>query len=67
MSRRALMAWAVLIAGAVCALSACSLLFPHAERAIEPQGATLNELGIALLADIERWVDAIIFLLGILG
>lgn len=49
------------------ALPACSLLFPYTERAIQPAGTTLEELGIAILADIERWFDSVIYLLGLFG
>lgn len=49
------------------ALPACSMLFPHTELAIQPEGATLDELGIALLADFERWIDSILFMLGLAG
>jgi len=51
----------------VCLFSACSMMFPHTELAIAPKGATLNELGIAIIADIERWFTSLLFILGILG
>jgi len=43
------------------------MMFPHTELAIAPKGATLNELGIAIIADIERWFTSLLFILGILG
>lgn len=49
------------------AISSCSALFPHTELAIAPEGATLDELGIALLADFERWVDTLLWIGGVLG
>lgn len=51
----------------LCLFSACSMMFPHTELAIAPKGATLDELGIAILADIERWIDSLLFIFGILG
>ena len=52
---------------ALALLASCSMLFPHTELAIQPEGATRDELGIALLADVERWIDSILFGLGVLG
>jgi hypothetical protein len=46
-------------------LSSCSMMFPHTELAIAPEGATLDELGIGLLADGERWIDAMLWLMGL--
>jgi hypothetical protein len=46
---------------------ACSMMFPHTELAIAPKGATLDALGIAILADIERWIDSLLFIFGLLG
>jgi hypothetical protein len=60
----------VLVACAIMALVllvSCSAIFPHTELAIQPEGATLDELGIALLADVERWIDSLLFALGVLG
>lgn len=57
--------WSAL--AALLALSACSMMFPHTEIAIQPEGATLDELGIALLADAERLVDAILYGFGVFG
>lgn len=43
---------------ALCAaLVSCSTIFPHIEQAILPEGATLEELGIALIADGEMWIS----------
>lgn len=42
------------------------MLFPHTELAIRPEGTTLDELGIALLADIERWIESSLWLWGLL-
>lgn len=51
----------------LCLFSACSAMFPHTELAIAPKGATLDALGIAILADIERWIDSLLFIFGLLG
>jgi len=48
-------------------LASCSMMFPHTELAIAPEGATLDELGIAIIADIERWIDSLLFFLGLAG
>lgn len=57
---------ALLLAVVGVLLMSCSFLFPHTELAIAPEGATLDELGIALMADIERWIESLLWLLGIL-
>lgn len=65
---RSTRAWSLaLLLLAVCLFSACSMMFPHTEMAIAPEGATLDALGIAILADIERWIESLLFLIGTLG
>lgn len=49
------------------ALPSCSFMFPHTELAIQPEGATLDELGLALIADVERLVDSLLFFFGLTG
>lgn len=49
------------------ALPACSMMFPHTELTIAREGTTLDELGISIIADIERWFDTLIFALGLMG
>ena len=48
-------------------LASCSMLFPHVELAIAPEGTTLDELGLALIADVERWVTPVLWLFGLAG
>lgn len=61
--------WMAVLMGllVLAALPACSSLFPHTELAIQPEGATLDELGLALLADVERWIDTLLWVGGVLG
>lgn len=37
-------------------LSGCSLFFPHMAAAVEPQGATVDEAFLGLLADFEMLI-----------
>lgn len=56
----------LLLAVVACAaLTSCSMMFPHTELAIAPEGATLDELGIGIVADVERWITSILWLFGI--
>ncbi len=48
-------------------LVSCSFLFPHTELAIAPEGTTLDELGLALIADVERWITSVLWLFGFAG
>lgn len=40
-------------------LTGCTLLFPNTAAAIEPQGATLEEAAVGLLADVEMWISTV--------
>lgn len=64
-TRREVQTLAALL-GLMC-LSGCSVLFPNLEAAIFPEGATLEEAGIALAADFESWVDSVLWVLGFFG
>lgn len=48
-------------------LASCSMLFPYVEMAIAPEGTTLDELGLALVADVEQWVTSVLWLFGLVG
>lgn len=38
-------------------LNGCSLFFPNMAAAVEPQGATVDEAFLGLLADFEMLID----------
>jgi hypothetical protein len=37
----------------------CASIFPNMAEAIAPEGASLEEAGIGLLADIELWIETV--------
>ena len=48
-------------------LASCSMLFPHVELVIAPEGTTLDDLGLALIADVEHWITSVLWLFGLVG
>jgi hypothetical protein len=45
-------------------LNGCSLFFPNMTAAIEPQGATVDEAFLGLLADFEMLIGKAGFVIG---
>lgn len=43
----------------VLGLAGCSVIFPNTAEAIRPEGATIEEAGFGLLADIQLWVETV--------
>lgn len=67
MERRRKRPHLLLVTVACSVLTGCATVLPNTARAIEPQGATLDDVGLALIADVEMlleqlgWIWAILF------
>ena len=48
-----------LVLGACVAMSGCASMFPNTAAAIAPEGATLGEAGLGLLADVDMWIETV--------
>lgn len=40
-------------------LLSCSMVMPNTAQAVAPQGATVEEAGLGLLADIQMWFEIV--------
>lgn len=40
-------------------LCGCGMLFPYTAAAIAPEGATVGEAALGVLADIQNWIEKI--------
>lgn len=49
----------LLLVAVSCLLMGCASIFPNMAEAIAPEGASLEEAGIGLLADIELWIETV--------
>ena len=47
------------LVGALPLLVGCAYAFPNTAEMIYPKGASLDDLGLGLLADIEMWVEQV--------
>lgn len=43
----------------VLGLIGCATIFPYTSAAIDPAGATVEEAGLGLLADIQMWIETV--------
>jgi len=47
----------LLVACVLVLLPACGMLFPYTAVAVAPAGATVDEAGLGLLADLQNWIE----------
>lgn len=45
--------------GALLLLVGCAYVFPNTARMIQPAGASLDDLGLGIVADIEMWIQQV--------
>lgn len=51
--------WLIVVLGVCVILSGCAYVFPNTAAAIAPEGATVGEAALGLLADFEMWIETV--------